>query len=301
MKIMVTGGTGFLGRHLVAKLKEKEHEVIVLGSKAADLTDITSLDSFKDVKFDHIYHLAVKTAAGGYCQKHPAEQFIINQQINTNVLNFWEQHQRQAKMIAFGSSCSYDDKSIKTEENYMNGRCETGYEVYGMSKRMLLVGLEAMHQEHGMEYMCFVPSTLYGEGYRLDDRHFIYDLIRKIYDAKHSQSEPVILWGDGHQRRELIYVKDAVKIILKNSEQYGNMIMNLSSGVDFSIREYAQKICDIVSYDFEKIVFDKKQFVGAKEKKMKSKFTEKENFTLINEGLTSTIGYYGKHHHQGGR
>jgi GDP-L-fucose synthase len=182
----------------------------------------------------------------------------------------------------------------------MNGRCETGYEVYGMSKRMLLVGLEAMHQEHGMEYMCFVPSTLYGEGYHLGDRHFIYDLIKKIYDAKYSQIEPVTLWGDGYQRRELIYVRDAVKIILKNSEQCGNMIMNLSSGVDFSIREYAQKICDIVDYDFEKIVFDKKQFVGAKEKKMKSKFTEKENFTPINEGLTSTIEYYGRHHHQGG-
>ena len=97
--ILVTGATGFVGRHLVKKLKDQNNNIIELNSK-----NFNDIWSYKD-KIDYIIHLAVKTAAGGYCQKHPGEQYLINNDINNTVLQYWYHHQSQAKMITFGSSC----------------------------------------------------------------------------------------------------------------------------------------------------------------------------------------------------
>ena len=149
--ILLTGSSGFLGRHLVKKLIDLGHHVHGTNSNSTNLLEENSLQrNFKDIKFDYIFHLAVKTAAGGYCQRHPGEQFLINQTINTNVLNFWFKSNKNAKLITFGSSCGYNDAVKKTESNYMVGLPETGYEVYGMVKRMLLTGLRSLCDEFGM-------------------------------------------------------------------------------------------------------------------------------------------------------
>lgn len=292
--ILVTGSNGFLGRHLLKKLNELGYNIYTANSKDCNLLDSNSLIScFNDNQFEYIFHLAVKTAAGGYCQKHSGEQFLINQTINTNVLNYWFEHQKNAKFITFGSSCGYNDNVIKTEENYMDGVPETGYEVYGMIKRMLLTGLSGLQKEYGMKYVYLIPSTMYGPDYDLEDKHFIFDLIRKICDAKYSGIEPVILWGDGEQRRELIYVDDCVDIIV-NSMELENEVLNLSTGNDHAIKDYAKTICEIVDYDYNKIQFDVNQFVGAKSKKLINTKNQDYKFTDISVGLYNTIEYYKK-------
>jgi GDP-L-fucose synthase len=283
-KILITGGTGFVGRALVPALKS-EYDVEVASSQ-----DMKSKLFDCGQNYDYIIHMAVKTAAGGYCQNHSGEQFLVNTDINNAFFQGWKNCFPNAKVITFGSSCGYDANVEKTEFNYLKGEVEPGYEVYGNIKRNLLIGCRAMNDEYGMQYTYLIPSTLYGPNYELDDRHFIFDLIRKIVDAKQNGGE-VVLWGDGYQRRELIYIDDAVKII-KQALTWTPQICNLSSGQDYSIRDYAQTICDIVGYDFNSIKFDTNQFVGSISKKMINTCLTHFQFTPLEEGLRKTIEYY---------
>lgn len=288
-KALVVGSRSFFGRSFVKKSQELLDLTCLNSSDCDLLTD--KIYEYDREKYDYIFYFAVKTAPGGYCQRHPGEQFLINQRMNTTILNYWKTKQSQAKFITFGTSCSYADDVQKEEQNYFLGHCESGYEVYGMVKRMLLVGLRALQKEYDMKYLFFIPSCLYGPEYDKEDRHFIYDIIRKICNAKNNPIQPAKLWGDGHQRRELIYVEDAVRILLESLEKE-NEVINLSTGKDFSIREYAKMICDIVDYDFEKVVFDVTKFVGAREKKLVVKKLSNFTFTEPHIGLGRTIDFY---------
>jgi len=288
-KALVAGSTGFFGRHFIKKAS-KVFEIYEANTKKYNLlTD--EIFSLSDIKFDYIFHFAVKTAAAGYCQKHPGEQFLINQKLNSTILNYWKEKQPQAKFITFGSSCSYSDNTVRVEKNYFDGQCEAGYEVYGMIKRMLLVGLQALAQEYNMKYIFYIPSVFYGENYDIEDKHFIYDLIRKICNAKYKNTEVPVLWGTGAQRRELIYIADAVDILLDNLHKE-NEVINLSTGYDYSIREYASLISKIVDYDFDLIQFDTSKYVGALQKKFINNKLKEAKFTDLETGLKKTIQYY---------
>tara|TARA_R110001592_G_scaffold39493_1_gene129999 strand:- start:3606 stop:4490 length:885 start_codon:yes stop_codon:yes gene_type:complete len=286
MNIIVTGATGFVGRHLVPKLRTLGHSVMEYDSKT--LNRLRIVEGLQPV--DYIIHLAVKTAAGGYCQTHSGDQYLINSEINSLVMNTWKKDFPKAKMITFGSSCSYDKNIVKTEDNYLRGEVETGYEVYGNVKRNLLIGLKAMKQQFGMNYSFLIPSVFYGPNYELDDKHFIFDLIRKIVNAKNGGDE-VVLWGDGTQTRELIFIDDAVDIIIKAME-WDLDIVNLSSGKEHPIREYAKAICNIVGYDSSNINYDITKFVGSKSKNLINTHLTDFEFTSLEEGLKQTITYY---------
>ncbi|MGK7958009.1 MAG: NAD-dependent epimerase/dehydratase family protein, partial [Crocosphaera sp.] len=186
MKILITGASGFLGTNLCSQLETQGHDIIKLNSKNCDLTQPDSLLNFNHVNYDQIYHLAAWTQAGDFCLYHPGEQWIINQQMNTHVLTWWQKHQPQAKFICMGTSCAYDPDLPLVEENYLTGMPISSLFTYAMTKRMLYAGLLALNKQYGLKYLCLVPSTLYGTGYHTDGRqmHFIFDLIRKIIRGK---------------------------------------------------------------------------------------------------------------------
>lgn len=297
MNILVTGATGFLGTALCNVLQKRGHCVVRLGSKDCDLTKQGSLDRFNDRAYDQIFHLAAWTQAGDFCLSHPGEQWVINQQINTNVLAWWHKSQGQAKLIAMGTSCAYSPDLPPSEEHYLSGLPINSLFTYAMSKRMLYVGLLALAKQFGMTYLCLVPSTLYGAGYHLDGRqmHFIFDLIRKILSAK-LHGTPVILWGDGHQRRELVFLSDFVELAVDLAANFDNDLVNVGAGDDYSIRDFARFICEIVDYDFERIQFDLSRYVGAKSKCL---ITEKlrrlvpgHRPTPLKDGLRQTIDWF---------
>ena len=286
MKVLITGATGFVGRHLVKRLKDENIEVTEISSLNFD-----SMWSLEKNSYEYIIHLAVKTAAGGYCQNHPGEQWIVNSSINTDMLAYWQQFQQRATLITFGSSCGYNNDVKKTEKNYMLGEPETGYEVYGNIKRNLLVGLKALRKEFNMDSRYLIPSVFYGPEYDLDDKHFIFDLIRKIVNAKNGGDE-VVLWGDGTQTRELIFIDDAVDIILQSMSPVAPKMFNLSSGKSYTLKTYAKTICDIVEYDYNLIKWDTKAFVGSKNKKLVNTHLKGYKFTSLKKGLKKTIKYY---------
>jgi GDP-L-fucose synthase len=297
MRILVTGSSGFLGTALCRALAAQGHELTRLNSRNCDLTRADSLLAFNQAAYDRIFHLAAWTQAGDFCLRHPGEQWVINQLMNTHVLAWWQQHQPQAKLISIGTSCAYAPDLELKEENYLQGIPIESLFTYAMTKRMLYVGLLALQKQFGLRHLTVVPSTLYGPGYHTDGRqmHFIFDLIRKILRGK-LHGEPVVLWGDGHQRRELVFVEDFVGLALKLADTRENDLINIGAGEEFTIRQFAAEICDLVGYDFNRIEFDTSRYVGARSKclsiaKLRSVVPGVE-FTPLRRGLEQTIAWF---------
>lgn len=297
MNVLVTGGTGFLGTALVKRLRGDGHAVTALGSRDADLTQPEPLARFAAERFDVIYHLAAWTQAGDFCLKHPGEQWIANQQINTSVLAWWQRYQPQAKLVAMGTSCSYAPELPLTEENYLRGEPIDSLYTYALTKRMLLVGLRAFAQQFGLRYLYLVPSTLYGPGYHTDDRqmHFIFDLIRKLLAAQ-AGGPPAVLWGDGYQKRELIFVNDFVDAAMRLTASVENDVVNVGSGEEHSIRAFAADICTIVRYNPAEVKYDSSKYVGARSKVLDvsklARLVPDRQITPLEEGLRATIDWF---------
>lgn len=301
MKILVTGATGFLGTSLCRRLKTAGHAVTPLGSRDADLRQRGSLDAFNQTVYDQIFHLAAWTQAGDFCLRHPGEQWISNQLMNTHVLEWWQRSQPQAKLITMGTSCSYSPDLPLVENHYLDGTPIDSLFTYAHTKRMLFVGQLALQKQYGLRWLTLVPSTLYGPGYHTDGRqmHFIFDLIRKILRAK-LFGETVVLWGDGNQRRELVYVEDFVSAALSLATSRDNELVNIGAGEEFSIQHFASAICEEVGYDYSAVKFDTSRYVGAKSKcldtfKLKHLLPQWQQ-TSLTEGLRQTIHWFNEHH-----
>lgn len=296
-KILITGSSGFLGRFLTKALQAQGHEIIEVHSKNCDLQDASSLLQFDSYPFDQIFHLAAWTQAGDFCLHHPGEQWIINQKINTNMLDWWYRHQPQAKLIAMGSSCSYDPSLPLIEENYLQGEPISSLFTYAMTKRMLLAGLQALSKQYNLKYLYLIPSTLYGPSYHTDGRqmHFIFDLIWKILRGKWF-GETVELWGDGDQIRELVYIRDFIGALINLAATECNTMFNIGSGMGHSIKEFAYQICQIVEFPITSFVFNSDKYVGARSKVLN--VTKLQNtlpffpWTDLQVGLKETIDWF---------
>lgn len=298
MNVFVTGGSGFLGQHLVKKLDALGQNVVAPGSKDCDLRNPKSLDSFQD-NYDLIFHLAAHTQAGDWCLTHSGEQWIINQQINTNVLSWWHRLHGSTKLVAMGTSCSYAPGAPLVEDNYLLGEPIESLYTYAMTKRMLLQGLKAIGNQYHQKFLYLVPSTLYGSSYHTDGRqmHFIFDLIRKILRGKYFGDE-VVLWGSGNQKREIVHVDDFIKNLMSLLEIGAEGVYNLGFGEEFTIRNFAEVICGIVGYDFNNIKFDLDKYVGAESKllsvtKAKTVIAKYENRDLT-VGISEVVEWFEK-------
>lgn len=299
MKIIITGATGFVGSALSHFLgKNGQHELTCLNSKNCNLLKANSLDAFSSDSYDVIIHLAAWTQAGDFCLRHPGEQWINNQCINTHVLEWWHRAQPQAKLVFMGTSCAYAPGGNLTEDTYMAGEPIDSLYTYAMTKRMLFQGARALHAQYGLRWLCAVPSTLYGPNYHTDGRqlHFIFDLIRKILRGR-DLNEPVVLWGDGWQKRELVYIEDFVNILWRLVSSVDNDIVNIGAGEEYTIRTFAGLLCDIIGYDQSKIVYDESKYTGAKSKclsveKAKKLLEDDYDMTPLSKGLQQAVAWF---------
>lgn len=296
MRCVVSGAYGFLGRHLCKALEARGDEVTRIRSSMCDLTKENTLNSLTSC-FDQIFHLAAWTEAGDFCLEHSGDQWLINQQINTSVLKWWKEKQPQAKLIAIGSSCSYEPGPDRKESEYMSGEPHESLYAYAMTKRMLYEGCRSLARQYGLKYLYVIPSAIYGADYHTDSRkaHFIFDVTKKIIRGQ-ELGEPVSLWGDGSQWREVVHTDDFVNVLLKLNESHENDIFNIGSGDNHTIRYFAQKICEIVGYDHSKIKYDITKYVGSKVKYLSADKMHKavpDYATVpLETGLKAMIGWY---------
>lgn len=271
-KIFITGGNGFLGNKLKNFLKQKNFFIYSPNSKELNLCNYNELRKVKN-NFDYVYHLAAWTQAGDFCLKYPSDQWVINQLINTNIIKWWtETCNLKSHLTIIGSSCCYNDKGKFKEENYMFDKPHRSLQTYALTKKMLLQGAISAQLQKKLSWNCYVPSTLYGTGYKINNKipHFIFDLIVKIIRAK-KFNKKVILWGNGFQKREIVHVDDFIQNIFRLNKKVKNNIINIGAGESHSIRYFAKIICKYLDYDFKKIFFDEKKYVGSLKKKLSIK------------------------------
>ena len=180
-----------------------------------DLRNYNDFKNYNQIKYDLIFHLAAWTQAGDFASKFSGSQWINNQRLNSNVVSWWQEFQPQAYFISIGTSCSYASESNHEESAYLDGLPHGDLLVYGCTKRMLYLAQNALQKEFGLKSLVAVPSTLYGQGYEINNRqpHFIFDLIKKCLNYKYFQM-PIEVWGNGKQKRELILVDDFVDNLL---------------------------------------------------------------------------------------
>jgi len=309
-KILVTGGTGMIGSHLVEQLVEKGANVRIIEHKrdipdelkrleldimSGDLTDRKFSDNVvKDM--DYVFHLAAYTGGLGRTSTHPASTLTPNLIMDGNILES-AKNERIEKFLYASCTCIYpnDEKTLE-EGDAWKGNPPEAHASYSWSKRMGERQAIAFHKEYGMDIAIVRPSNSYGprDSDDLETAHALGSLIMKAI----KKMDPFVIWGDGSPIREYIYAKDAAKGMLLAMENYcvGDPI-NLASGEFVSIDELARKILSVTNTNPE-IKFDKSKPSGQKRRVLSNKKAEEKiGFraeTSLDIGIEKTISWYKK-------
>ena len=277
--ILITGGTGFIGKNLVKELKHRypSSNIIYPSSKELDLTNFKeTFDFFKknSKKFNitNVFHLAALYKAGGWPMKHPATQLFVNQSINTNFFENVKLFLPQCKVVSSVSYCIYPDHDKPHPESEAYGTEPEDYLfAYGFTKKGILIANRAYRQEFSLNCVSAVLPTVYGPGDSIkEDSHVMGALIGKFVRAKSNNLSEVEIWGDGNQHREFIYVMDVVDALIYLSiNKTKKDLYNIGMGKSNSIKEIAEIISKLTSYDGD-IVYNTNKFTGAKFRVMDS-------------------------------
>lgn len=301
-RIIVTGGSGFLGSHIVDLLKVN-NEVFVPRSKEYNLIEKNDVKKlFRDFNnVDIVIHAAADIGGIGYSSNHPAKQYYNNTLINTNMLH--ESYVNGvSKFVGIGSVCEYPSETPVPfkEEDLWNGYPVETNDAYGISKRMLLAQSIAYKKEYGFNAIHLLPVNMYGprDNFDYQNSHVIPALIRKIVDAKKAGSSEVEVWGTGKESREFIYVGDVAQAIVLATEFYDEIEpINIGSGEEVKISEIAEILKELLEYN-GKFKYLNNGLGGQKRRMLDvSKANDKFGFratTDFKDGLRETIKYYYK-------
>jgi len=253
-KVIVTGGSGFLGSFVVEKLKERSaSDVFVPRSSQYDLRSQDGISRLlHDYKADMMIHLAALAGGIGANRARPAEFFYNNLMMGVPLLHqAWEQNVE--KFVAVGSICSYPKFTPLPfkEENLWDGYPEETNAPYGLAKKMLLVQAQAYRQQYGYNTIYLMPVNLYGprDNFDLETSHVIPALIRKAVEAGERGDKEILAWGDGSPTREFLYVEDAADGIIAAAEKYnGAQPVNLGSGQEISIKNLIEMVVRLTDF-----------------------------------------------------
>ena len=317
-RVIVTGGSGFLGSFVVEKLKERgAAEIIVPRIEEYDFVEASAIRRFFDDVFEKspnrqlthpepstqlktiVIHLAALAGGIGANRARPADFFYINLIMGVQLMH--EAWLRGVdKFVAIGTICAYPKFTPLPfrEEELWNGYPEETNAPYGLAKKMLLVQAQAYREQYDFNAIYLLPVNLYGPGdnFDLETSHVIPAQIRKFTEAQAHGEQIVTLWGDGSPTREFLYVEDAAEGILLAAERYnGSEPANLGSGMEISIKELATLIARLTSYTGE-IVWDTSKPNGQPRRALD--VTRAEHFfgfraaMPFEEGLRRTIEWY---------
>ena len=260
-KVIVTGGSGFLGSFVIEKLKQCGATDIAIpriqSYNLVDPNDIRRLyaDTLKDVdpKNVIVIHLAAHVGGIGANREHPAEFFYENLMMGVELMHQAYKNE-VGKFVAIGTVCAYPKFTpvpFKEDDLWMGYPEETNAP-YGLAKKMMLVQAQAYRQQYGFNAIFLLPVNLYGprDNFNLQSSHVIPALIRKAVEAGERGEKELPVWGDGSPTREFLYVEDAADAIVAAAEKYnGDQPVNLGSGYEISIKDLSEMIVKMTGFN----------------------------------------------------
>jgi GDP-L-fucose synthase len=295
-RVLVTGGGGFLGSHVVERLERDGHDVVVARRRDYDLTRFQDAERmFADAQPELVFHLAAEVGGIGANRANPGRYWYANLMMGAHVLELSRLHGVQ-KLVVAGTVCAYPKHTPTpfSEHDLWNGYPEETNAPYGVAKKTILVGAQAYREQYGTNAIFLLPANLYGprDNFHPTNAHVIPDLIRKMS----SGGDEVVLWGDGSPTREFLYVDDCAEGLVLAAERYdGAEPVNLGTGVETSIRELAETIADLTGFDGE-IVWDTSMPNGQPRRRLDASRAERlfgfRAQTALRDGLARTIEWY---------
>jgi GDP-L-fucose synthase len=295
-RILVTGGGGFVGSHLVERLRARDEDPFVARRRDYDLTRWDDAERlFRDARPELVFHLAAEVGGIGANRANPGRYWYANLMMGAHVLELAREHST-AKVVVAGTVCAYPKFTPVPfhEDDLWNGYPEETNAPYGVAKKSVLVGAQAYREQYGLDAVFLLPANLYGprDNFDLETSHVIPALIRKMVESE----DEVVLWGDGSPSREFLYVEDCAEGLLLAADRYdGGEPVNLGTGVETSIRELAETIADVTGFAGE-IVWDTSMPNGQPRRSLDASRAREllgfEARTPLREGLEKTVAWF---------
>ena len=295
-RVLVTGGGGFLGSHLVERLERDGHDVFAARRRDYDLTSMDAASRlFEDARPELVFHLAAEVGGIGANRANPGRYWYANLVMGAHVLEQSRIHE-VGKLVVAGTVCAYPKHTPVPfrEDDLWDGYPEETNAPYGVAKKAVLVGGQAYRAQYGLNAIYLLPANLYGprDNFHPTNAHVIPDLIRKMIES----SGEVVLWGDGTPTREFLFVDDCVEGLALAAERYeGADPVNLGNGVETSIRELAETIADVTGFEGE-IIWDTSMPNGQPRRQLDASRAEElfgfRAHTPLREGIERTVAWY---------
>ena len=299
-RVVVTGGSGFLGRHVAATLGEQGATVLVPRKAQYDLTRAADVERmYAELAPDIVIHLAAVVGGIGANRDSPGRFFFENVMLGALTMEC-ARRSGVEKFVGIGTICAYPRLAPVPflERDLWNGYPEETNAPYGIAKKMLLVQGQAYRQEYGFNAIHLLPVNLYGPHDNFDPTtsHVIPALIRKCIDAVEAGAPEVVCWGTGNATREFLFVEDCARAIVLATERYDDPEpVNLGAGFEIGIRELAELIAEQTGFKGT-LVFDRSKPDGQPRRMLDVSRAEKrfgfKATTDFRAGLRRTIEWY---------
>jgi GDP-L-fucose synthase len=300
-RILVTGGAGFLGSHIVERLRAQGCTYIAAPRrKDCDLTRESEVEKlFRDFAPELVIHAAAAVGGIGANRDNPGRFFYENAIMGILIIEACRRHAVE-KTVVLGTICAYPKFTPVPfrEEALWDGYPEETNAPYGIAKKALLVQCQSYRQQYGMNAIYLLPVNLYGprDNFDLHASHVIPALIRKCVEARNRGDAEIVLWGDGSPTREFLYVDDAAEAIVAATQRYnGADPVNIGNGQEISIRDLADRIVEHTGFR-GRIVWDATKPNGQPRRALDVSRAEREfGFrarTPLEDGLKRTIEWY---------